>query len=160
MSSFRNLTIDAIAAEAPQHNGLYLYKGKTVLIDADLPYDFPYLRMMKFEALYALFNDPQYDPRVISHLLTKPEDLQRHVLLNCVNVQTVEAVRTCLHFENSLSQSLLVGGISFNKVEYFTSTSLRFLCLSSSHYLPRFFVKEVCDKVTYRIFCPSTIFLR
>jgi hypothetical protein len=84
MSSVRNLTIDALAAEAPQHSGPYLYKGKAVHIDDDLPDEFPYLRTMEFEALYALFKDPRYGPRVISHLLTKPKDIQRHVLLNYV----------------------------------------------------------------------------
>jgi hypothetical protein len=66
MHSVRNLTIDAIAAEAPQQSGPNLYNEKALLIDDDLSEEFPYLRTMEFDALHALFKDPRYGPRVIS----------------------------------------------------------------------------------------------
>jgi hypothetical protein len=65
-----------------------------VHIDDDLPDEFPYLRTMEFKALHALFKDPRYGPIAISHLLTKLKDLQRHVLLNYVYAQSVEACST------------------------------------------------------------------
>jgi hypothetical protein len=37
MSSVRNLTIDALAAKAPQHSGPYLYKENAFHINDDLP---------------------------------------------------------------------------------------------------------------------------
>jgi hypothetical protein len=101
MSKVRNLTFDVLAAEAPQHNGPYLFKGNALLIDDDLPKELPYLRSMEFDALHALFKDPRYGPRVISHLLTKPEDLQRHILLNYVYAQTVEARNKAQQMQNA-----------------------------------------------------------
>lgn len=86
--SIRDLNIDALAAEAPQHDGPFLYKGQEFIVE--FAEDFPHLRTMEFDALSAIYSNPQYGPRVVAHLLTKPEDVQRHVLLNYVYVQTAE----------------------------------------------------------------------
>ena len=80
--SIRDLNIDALAAEAPQHDGPYHYKGKEFIVE--FAEDFPHLRTMEFEALSSIYANPQYGPRVVAHLLTQPEDIQRHVLLNYV----------------------------------------------------------------------------
>ena len=87
--SFRDLNVDALAVEAPLQDA-YLYNGKEIFINDDFPEMFPHLRTMELEALSAIYSNPQYGPRVVAHLLTKPEDVQRHVLLNYVYVQTAE----------------------------------------------------------------------
>lgn len=108
--SVRDLNIDALAAEAPRHDGPYLYQGKEVFVNDDLPEDFPHLRTMELEALNAIYSNPQYGPRVVAHLLTKPEDIQRHVLLNYVYVQTAE-LRKNAQREQQAAQSA-IGALS------------------------------------------------
>jgi hypothetical protein len=89
MSSIRDFNFDALAAKAPQHEGPY-YKGKGVHVDDDFPEDFPHLRTIEYEALHAIYSNPQYGPRVVDHFLSKPEDIQRHLLLNYVYARTAE----------------------------------------------------------------------
>lgn len=115
----RDLNIDALAAEAPQHDGPYLYKGQEFIVE--FAEEFPHLRTMEFEALASIYANPQYGPRVVAHLLTKPEDIQRHVLLNYVYVQTAE-FRLNLEREKS-AQANTIGELTLrlNQLE----TSLR-----------------------------------
>jgi hypothetical protein len=104
--SVRDFNVDALAAEAPHHDGPYLYNGKEIFINDDFPEMFPYLRTMELQALSEIFSNPQYGPRVVAHLLSKSEDIQRHVLLNYVYVQTAE-LRKNAQLERQSAQSTI-----------------------------------------------------
>ena len=67
MSSVEDWSIDALAAEAPQLHGPYVYKDEPLSVE--IREDFPHLRPMEYDALKAIYSDPSYGERVVAYLL-------------------------------------------------------------------------------------------
>ncbi len=115
MSSVEDWNIDALAAEAPQLHGPFMYKDEPLSVE--IREDFPHLRPMEYDALKSIYSNPTYGEPVVAYLLQQEEDVQRHILLNYVYVQTQEQRQRMQEERQSAQNSLGELTLRLNQVE-------------------------------------------